>query len=292
MRLHRRLAACLLCLVLAVGAGCSLIKVSYNRAPALTYWWLDRYLDFEEAQKPVIRQALARLHAWHYAHELPGYIQLLGDVQHLINGSITPAQVCSVVDRVRDHANALNAQAARITITLAPSLTPDQLTHLADKFEDRNEDWREDWMEGTPKARQAYRLKQAVKRAENLYGTIDDQQVSLLALAIATSSFDAEISYAGILYREQEALRVLHDVAEHRLAGDAAADGIKRYYDELLAPRDQAYAAYIHTLTDESCRLIADFHNTTTPAQRKHATEKLQDYIDDLSAVRQPVTPS
>ena len=292
MRPYRRLAACILCLALAVGAGCSLIKMSYNRAPALAYWWLDRYLDFEETQKPVVRQALARLHAWHYAHELPGYIRLLGDVQHLVNGPITPAQVCGIVDRVRDHADALNAQAASITTILAPSLTPHQLMHLADKFEDRNEDWREDWMEGTPKARQAYRLKQAVNRAENLYGTIDDQQESLIALAIATSSFDAEISYAGILYREQEALRVLRDVAEHRLVGDAAADAIKRYYDELLAPRDQAYAAYIRTLTDESCRLIANFHNTTAPAQRKHATEKLQGYIDDLSAVRQPVTPS
>lgn len=291
MPLHRRLAALLLCLALATAGACSLLKMSYNRAPALTYWWLDGYLDFDATQKPVMQRALARLHAWHYVHELPAYLHLLDDLQQLVNETVTPEQVCRIVDRVRGRALALNTQAASITMEIAPSLTARQLLRLAQKFEDRNEDWREDWMEGTLKERQAYRLKQAIKRARYLYGSVEDAQEALLSKAIAESSFDPEVSYAAVLQREHAALDLLHAIAERRLAGNAAAAAITQFYDTLLTPQDPAYASYIRTLTLESCRLIAEFHNTTTPAQRQHAAERLHGYRDDLSSVRAPVTP-
>jgi hypothetical protein len=36
-------------LALALG-GCSALRLSYNNAPTLLYWWLDGYADFDKSQ--------------------------------------------------------------------------------------------------------------------------------------------------------------------------------------------------------------------------------------------------
>ena len=42
-------------------AGCSAIKLAYNNLPEVSYWWLDRYVDFTEGQSQQVREELSRL---------------------------------------------------------------------------------------------------------------------------------------------------------------------------------------------------------------------------------------
>ena len=41
-------------------AACSTLRIGYSQADTLAYWWLDRYLDFNAAQTPQVRQTLAQ----------------------------------------------------------------------------------------------------------------------------------------------------------------------------------------------------------------------------------------
>src|SRR5207245_8249679 len=71
-----RLARIIVLLTLVTGlAACSAIKLGYNTLGEVAYWWLDSYIDFTDAQAPLVRQDLARLHAWHRHEELPRFIQ-------------------------------------------------------------------------------------------------------------------------------------------------------------------------------------------------------------------------
>ena len=82
-------------LVLAAAlAACSAIKLAYNNLPEVSYWWLDGYLDFDDAQTPRVRDELAQLLAWHRQNELPKIVGLLQQAQALAPGDVTPAQAC------------------------------------------------------------------------------------------------------------------------------------------------------------------------------------------------------
>ena len=38
--------------------GCSALRIGYGTAPDLVYWWVDRYVDFNGAQTPKVREAI------------------------------------------------------------------------------------------------------------------------------------------------------------------------------------------------------------------------------------------
>ena len=290
MIVSRWLATLALCLLLVSAGGCSLLKISYNKAPELVYWWLDGYLNFQDAQKPEIRHELAKLHDWHYRHELPDYIRLLERMRGLAATDINATQVCDIVQDIRQFGRNLNTQSAAITAHLAPTFGAEQLDRLQLKFEKRNQEWREDWMDGSAEDRAAYRLKQAVKRAENLYGEIDERQESQISAHIAVSSFDPKISYAEIRRREDSALQILRAIERGQLTESAANREIAQFYNQLIDSPDRGYRQYLQTLTQESCRIIAEFHNGTSPIQRQKAVDKLQQYINELSAVKAPAS--
>ena len=49
----RALVLGLLSLVLV---GCSALRLAYNQAPSLSYWWIDGYADLNEAQTGQMRR--------------------------------------------------------------------------------------------------------------------------------------------------------------------------------------------------------------------------------------------
>ena len=57
--------------------------------------------------------------------------------------------------------------------------------------------------------------------------------------------------------------------------------------DTARSPRPE-YAAYSARLTQANCVLMAQFHSTTTAAQRQHAIDKLKGWEADLRALAQP----
>lgn len=290
MNLLRKQIILSLCLLVLNIGGCSVLKLSYNKAPELVYWWLDGYLDFKNGQVPEIQHELAKLHDWHYRNELPQYLRLLGKMKAMAPGDIEARQVCELVDDVRERGRALNAQAAMITGHIAPILTAEQLDHLQKKFDKRNTEWREDWMDGSVEERLDYRLKQSLKRAENLYDNLDERQVALLRQHLAASSFNAKTSYAEIQRRQQGALKLLRKIVRQELSEAEVGKEITQFYAQLIDSPDKTYQQYLDQLTQESCHITAELHNHTTAQQRQKAVERLQQYIDDLSNVRKPAT--
>lgn len=70
-------------------AGCSAVRLGYNNAPELTYWWLDGYLDFTSAQSLKVRANLATVQAWHRSQEMPLVLGQLQKLQGMVKDNVT-----------------------------------------------------------------------------------------------------------------------------------------------------------------------------------------------------------
>lgn len=271
-------------LLLVFLGGCSTVKIGYNNAPTLLYWWLDGYVDFNDAQALQVRDSLAALQAWHRRNELPAYAELLRQMQRLASGPVTPQQVCELSAQVRTRVQSLGEQAAEGMSRVVPTLQPAQLRHLALQFDKHNQTWREEWLDGTPAELAARRLKKAVERAESFYGRLEEPQLALLRQSIAASAFDARLAWRERLRRQQDMLQVFREHRNGDRAAHVKAEILALQQRNLDSP-DAAYRAQFERMVLDSCRTLAALHNSASAAQRRELLQTLQDYETDVRAL-------
>jgi Family of unknown function (DUF6279) len=264
-------------LALALLPACSAIKIAYNQAPDLTYWWLDGYIDFNGQQTEI-----ASLFAWHRANELPKAAALLQKAQTLVPGSVTAAQACELYGQARGLIDTVTDKALPTIAELAPSFTPEQLQHLERKYQKNNDESLRESQKGTPDERAAKRLKQAIERSEMLYGKLDEPQVAAIQNAIQKSSFDPAVGRKERQRRQRDALAVMGKIAAEKPSPQVAQGMLREYINRVVTSPDPQYRAYAELMVKESCASFAQVHASTTAEQRSRAVITLKSYEVDL----------
>jgi len=295
MRSHLRLVVrsapiigvLLLCMTLL---GCSAVRLGYNSGPTLTYWWLDSYFDFDDAQSLRVRDDLQAVQDWHRRQELPLLIQKLKDLQAMAPNSVSTEQVCSAVDDLQQRLQVTLEQVVPTIAAIAPSLQDAQLEHMIAEFERRDQKWHDEWIAGTLAERSQRRFKQIVDRVESFYGTLGPAQLDIVRQHIKTSSFDGPRQMREMQRRHQDALQVLRALRKPKVTAAKATAEVRALLLRTLKAPDPAYRAYMDKLTTESCAAMATLHNSSTPEQRIHLVQTLQGYEEDARALAAQAT--
>ena len=269
-------------------SGCSAVKLGYNNAPELGYWWLDGYLDLNDRQSVQVRADLAALQAWHRQTELPLYVSTLQQLQRMAASDVTPAQVCEVSADLRSRFQALLDQAEPALSTLASTLHAEQLDHLARQFDKRNQKWRAEWLDDSPTERRARRVKQRVERAEMFYGPLQELQLAVVRDSAAASAFDARLHDQEAVRRQQDTLQTLRQIQTSTPAGTQLRTAVHALLARATDSPDAAYQNYLEKTGQENCLAMAKLHNSATPAQRLKVMETLKAYETDARALMAP----
>jgi hypothetical protein len=289
MRSAARLARIIGLLSLAVAlAGCTAIKLGYDSLAQLGYWWLDGYLDFDDIQSAAVRDDLARIHAWHRVNELPRYAQLLHDFEGLATADITAAQACAFEPELRARADALRYRFEPALIAHALALEPRQVDHLERKYQERNRDYQKEWVRLSPEDLLDKRLKEFVDRAEMVYGRLDQDQRAQLRQQLRQSAYSPAMVAAESRRRQQDVLTALRRLAGRPVPIPEARATVHALLDRVVVPPDATHRAYLATMRQETCRIIAAVHNGTRPQQREHAVRVLRGWQRDLRELAGP----
>lgn len=274
-------------LVLAVAlSACTAARLAYNQAPTISYWWLDAYVDLDDAQSAQARDALNQFFQWHRQNELPVYASRLREWQALATEDLTPAQACAQFEDVRERIERAADQTVEPFSRLALQLTPAQLEHLQRHQARSNEEFEKDFLRGNPEQRLKKRLERATSRSEMLYGTLSRDQRALLRELIQSSPFDAQRTQTERLRRQADLLQTLKDA---QATPARASQLVREHYARVKRSPAPGYDAYQRELVRQGCAQFAQLHNSTTPEQRANAVRVLKGYEDDfrvLSAQR------
>ena len=285
-QLYKRLAGIISLLALAgLLASCSAAKIFYNQAPDLAYWYFDGYVDFNEAQSLQIKGDLNRLQAWHRKTQLAGYVEILQKLQQQKPSDLDAAQTCMIWTDARRRLMLVTDQAEPAIATLVSTLSASQLEKLEQKFAKGNASYRKDYIESKPESSRNKRYKQAVSRAEKLYGGLDEKQLNFIDQRVEQSSFNARLSYAERLRRQTDMLQTLRTLMAGQTSPEKIRSGMHTLIARTFDSPNPAYRQYIEKLTQESCHTVTDLHNSTTPAQRKEAVKTLISYEQDLGVL-------
>ena len=277
-----------LLLAAVVLAGCSSVRLAYNNAPQLTWWWLDGYFDFSREQAPQVRQALDGFFEWHRATQLPSYVALLASTQAPILAPMTPAQACRWQAEVRDKLEPTLQRALALAAEQVPGLGQAQLTHLSQHYAKGIDEMRADFLQDDPSVRLAESVKRAVERAERLYGRLDEAQRRLVQEGVRASPFDPALWLKERQRRQREVLASLRRLLAERADADQRLAALRALAAQTERSPDPVYRAYQIKLAEYNCDFAARIHNATTPAQREKARATLKSWEEDLQALMVP----
>lgn len=265
----------------AVLQACSMVRFAYNQAPDALYWWLDGYFGFTEVQSLKLKADLASFQQWHRRTELPAYAALLQKLQQLAPNDVLPQQVCDLLAEARQRAVALSDALEPTIVALAPTLAPEQIVQLEKQLDKRNRKWREEWIDVSPQELTERRVKQAVDRAEMFYGRLEEPQLAVARATVQGSAFDPRHSLRETLRRQRDALQTLRQLQSQQPGEAHVRTLLRTLFERSMNSPDAAYRSYLESMTRTGCQAIAALHNSTTPAQRLRAAEKLRSYEQD-----------
>jgi hypothetical protein len=272
-------------LLLALLAGCSAVRFAYNQAPDLAFWWLDRYVDFDDAQEVRARAAIADWFRWHRGTQLSDYAALLAKARAEVGEPVTPAQMCRWADDISVRMDTAVEHALPPLADAVRALSPQQLDHLARKYEKNLKEYRKDFLQPDMEDRREAQFKRVLDRAEMLYGRLSDTQRERMAQWSAASPFDPEMWFTERQHRQQDALAALRRLSAEHAGQDEAQRVLKRLYDEMMHSPREAHRVYQERLWQYNCGFAAQVHNMTTPEQRAHAAKRLKGWEDDMRSL-------
>lgn len=262
--------------------ACSASKLAYNQAPDLAYWYLDGFVDFSGAQSVQVKDDLSKLQAWHRQTQLPTYIDTLQKMTQKMPIDVNAQDACTIFSEARRKFLIVSDQAQPVVVTLLDTLTSSQIDVMARKFEKGNVEYRKDYLQTGKPINQSKRYKQAVSRAETLYGRLDDKQTSLIASQVEKSRFNATLAYAERQRRQQDVLQTLRALLKSQPTTEQKKLAVRSLFERSFVSPNANYADYVEALTKDSCANFANLHNTTSASQRLKAVETLMGYEQDI----------
>jgi hypothetical protein len=197
----------------------------------------------------------------------------------------SPAQACRWFERAREQADPALDRALAELAELVPGLGESQFRAIEKRFAKAVAQMRDDYLQPDPAERQRAAVKRSVARAEQLYGSLDEPQLRIVAAGVAASPFDAELWRAERLRRQQDTLQTLRRLVAERADHDQRVAALRVLVQRSERSPDAAYRAYQARLTETNCTLAAQIHNATTPKQRLQARERLEGWEADLRAL-------
>lgn len=272
---------------LGLTAGCSALKLGYRQGPALSYWWLDGYMAFSAEQSPRVRGELDRWFAWHQRSQLKTYAAHLARAREEARRDLTGEQVCRYSDDTRRLLEPALERALPAAAGIVAALAPEQIDHIEQRWQERTREMREEMLLPDAKARHAAAVTRTVKRFENVYGRLSDDQRAVVDRELRTAPEDLSAVFARREARHRELVAQLRQIIRDRPPAaevQARLREMAQRYDGRAAPGSVAARATAH-----ACEMVAQVHNRTTAAQRRHLADTVTGWETDLIALADEV---
>ncbi|MYN01177.1 hypothetical protein GTP41_03595 [Pseudoduganella sp. DS3] len=267
-------------------AACSSLRLVYNNADTLLYWWLDAYVDFDSTQKAEVKQDIGDFFRWHRKTQLHDYVQLLQRGQRQLNGEITQAELLAEYVDIRDRTEALLLRSAPEIAEMALSLKPEQLESMEKKFSKNNADFRKKVMKGDRDDQNKVRYKKSMEQFELWFGDFSNDQEAIIRKASDARPLNNELWLDERMRRQQKVLalarRIMVEQPAKPVATQWVEEMIRSSFDHFSISERKAF---FENYTQSTVELVHTVLRIATPEQKAHAQKRMASWIRDLNTL-------
>jgi hypothetical protein len=277
------------CIVLAFAillAACSSLRLAYNNADTLLYWWLDAYVDFDSEQKADIKQDIGEFFRWHRQTQLQDYVQFLQKAQRQLHANPTTADLTADYVDIRDRTEALLLRSAPDIAELALSLKPEQLAAMEKKFAKNNADFRKKNMKGDAEDQNKFRFKKSMEQFELWFGGFSDEQEAIIRKASDARPLDNALWLDERMRRQLKIMNLARKIMKEQPSKQVATQWVEELirlgFDRFGIPERKAF---FDGYTQSTLELVHTVVRISTPEQKAHAHKRMEGWIKDLNTL-------
>ena len=269
-----------LCLILAalVLSGC-IVQLAYNRLDWLLMHKLEKLVELDDRQKPLMKVAFDEFHAWHRSTQLPVYIAFIAALRQQLASELTPASWQTFTDDAQLLAERSRRQLLGDAVALIATLSDAQVSELMDSLEEKRLEQKEDVLDLSAEERIERRAKDMRKYLDRWLGRLNKaqkQQIEQWAESLEPFEDGLYLSQLDWERRLAAALERRTDTA----ALAAAIDQLTEVGSTNLPPE---LDALIDRNQLKTYALFSDLINNATAAQKRHLDKRLEGYQDDFA---------
>lgn len=289
-RIDRRAALALrltALLLVAVVAGCSTVRLAYERLDLIARWQANRYVSFTPAQRTRFDAGFAEIWRWHRQHELPlwtGELRRLAARTETLD-TVDRAQLAQMSERYGRMLKRTTGQLAALACTLGPSLSEEQTEELLATVDEDVAEFREEHVERSAERRRKDALAALEKPLRRWIGRLHEDQRELLR---QWNDARPSVAQDWLDYRGRWRAELAATLAQRH--GPDFCPRIERLIvrgSELWTDtQKQTFAADRERWLD----LFAALLPTLDARQREHLRQRLLTLAEDLDAAAQPRT--
>lgn len=271
---------------MAMAAGCSTIRFSYNQGDTLLYWWLNSYVDLEGQQADVAKRDIKGLFQWHRQSQLKDYSALLGNFQRQLAGNPSQADLTGAYREIRVRGERIAQRAVPEVTTLAMSITPEQIGNIEKKFKSKNDEYRRKFMSGSVEKRQRDRYKKSMEQMELWFGSFSSEQEASLRRASDLRPLDNNLWLEERQYRQRRILALLREVQQKKLNREQTTVQVQAMMRELFTRMDSPeHKAFYSASLDHTTKYILTAIRLATPQQKEHAQQRMQGWMNEFDTL-------
>jgi hypothetical protein len=168
---------------------------------------------------------------------------------------------------------------------IVPMLGEPQFRQMEQRYAKVLVQLRQDHLQADPGDRLSESVKRVMERAEMLYGRLELPQKRVIGTGVAASPFNAEAWIAERQRHQRDTVQTLRRLVADKVDRDQRLAGLRALVARMERSPDPEYRAYQTLLTDYNCAFVAQVHNATTPAQRRHARQTLAAWEHDVRSL-------
>ena len=285
MPLFSHIRLILISLLLVAISACSSIQLGYNQGDTLIRWWIDDYVDLNEAQSEFVSAALKRQFSWHRSDQLPQIQVSLNKLKRKLGKPLTVPEALDSYQDMRKHITVAIEHMSKDAATLALSMNLDQLKVMEKKYAKTNEKFRKQYLSGTPAQRLEGRTEKVIENTENIFGSISKDQANQIAKFVETYPVDMDGVYKERIRRQKDLIAVLRKIITEKPSLDVTETLLLKYIQTFEYGYTPEQKEFEMARLDSSVKLTVAITQIMTESQRKNAQDKVSDWIDDIKVL-------
>lgn len=277
MKVMRRL---FLIFTVTILLGACSSSIVYNNADFLVKWWINKYIDFNTQQQPVVENTIDEWLSWHRQSEIPRYKQQLTTLKTaVVTQQLSRPQLEQQFTQTLTHIERIRARVAPDVAAIGMTLNIDQLSQLFATINHERKERAEEFIARQKK--QPSRAERIMESMEEYIGPLSQSQAQIV------ESYVAQLNPTYSMWQEygdvsnQTARKILLSASFDQLAQQRLADFIVN--QETLQSQDLKQAS------EENKALYIDMlwaiFPTLSLRQRDELIAKIDEYLTLLQSI-------
>ena len=277
----------ILVLVLLLALSACTSKLVYNNLDWWVYWYLDDYIELNDAQESLFDNHLNTWLSWHKTSELRRYKAQLELLKQQINtGTLNYNAIAEHVDQGFDHWERVKKVISPTLAEMAQTLSNEQVVSLFAKLEQdaqEERDKRAKYLAKNKEEQREQRIESIADTIESRIGKLTTQQQQIVATY--SDQFISTRDY-WIAY-QQDILNSARRLFVTRNNNDHFVDDLTELLINPEKYRSEEYVQKSAHNRKVMITLMSEIASTLTEKQRKYLIDNIDDLIDDVESFMQ-----